>query len=132
MGLFDILKGVGRGSANTTQNQLITAVLGMIGSQQGGLEGFVNQLAGKGLGDIVNSWVSTGQNMPISVDQLKQALGNNAMSQLSTKTGIAPEQLTSQLTKLLPQIVDGLTPKGQIPKGDIASQGMDLLKNLMK
>ena len=131
MGILDMLSGLG-GKGSGKQDALMNAVVGLIGSQSGGLEGFVQQLAGKGLGDIVNSWVSTGQNLPISIDQLKQGLGGSALSQLAAKTGIAPDQLTSQLTQLLPQIVDRLTPDGQIPKGDLAAQGMNLLKGLLK
>lgn len=131
MGILDMLSGLG-GKGSGAQDALMNAVVGLIGSQKGGLEGFVQQLAGKGLGDIVNSWVSTGQNLPISVDQLKQGLGGNALSQLASKTGLAPDQLTSQLTQLLPQIVDKLTPDGQMPKGDLAAQGMNLLKGLLK
>ena len=131
MGILDMLSGLG-GKGSGKQDALMNAVVGLIGSQSGGLEGFVQQLAGKGLGDIVNSWVSTGQNLPISIDQLKQGLGGSALSQLAAKTGIAPDQLTSQLTQLLPQIVDRLTPDGQIPKGDLAAQGMNLLKGLLR
>lgn len=131
MGILDKLSGLG-GKGSGTQDTIMNAVVGMIGSQKGGLEGFVQQLAGKGLGDIVNSWVSTGQNLPISVDQIKQGLGGNALSQLATKTGLSPDQLTAQLTQLLPHIVDKLTPDGQMPKGDLASQGMNLLKGLLK
>jgi uncharacterized protein YidB (DUF937 family) len=131
MGILDMLSGLG-GKGSGKQDALMNAVVGLIGGQSGGLEGFVQQLAGKGLGDIVNSWVSTGQNLPISIDQLKQGLGGSALSQLAAKTGIAPDQLTSQLTQLLPQIVDRLTPDGQIPKGDLAAQGMNLLKGLLR
>ena len=131
MGILDMLSGLG-GKGSGKQDALMNAVVGLIGSQSGGLEGFVQQLAGKGLGDIVNSWVSTGQNLPISIDQLKQGLGGSALSQLAAKTGIAPDQLTSQLTQLLPQIVDRLTPDGQIPKGDLTAQGMNLLKGLLR
>jgi len=131
MGILDMLSGLG-GKGSGKQDALMNAVVGLIGGQSGGLEGFVQQLAGKGLGDIVNSWVSTGQNLPISIDQIKQGLGGSALSQLAAKTGIAPDQLTSQLTQLLPQIVDRLTPDGQIPKGDLAAQGMNLLKGLLR
>jgi uncharacterized protein YidB (DUF937 family) len=132
MGILDLVKGLGGGGGRAQQNDLVNAVVSMIGGQKGGLEGFVQQLAGKGLGDIVNSWVSTGQNLPISADQLKVGLGNTTVSQLASKTGMTSDELTSQLASLLPQVVDRLTPDGQIPKGDIAAQGMNLLKSLLK
>lgn len=132
MGLLDMLKGAGQSGGGDAQNSLLNAVVGMIGEQKGGLGGFVQDLAGKGLGDIVNSWVSTGQNLPVSAEQLKQGLGGTLLSQLASKAGVPPDQLVSQLAQLLPQIIDKLTPDGQVPKGDIAAQGLGLLRGLME
>jgi uncharacterized protein YidB (DUF937 family) len=132
MGLLDNLAGQVLGG-NSTQGNLINAVMGLIGNQQaGGLTGLVEQLAGKGLGEIVNSWVSTGKNLPITADQIQHGLGSGTISQIASKVGITPEAVTSQLTQLLPQVVDKLTPNGKINQQDIVSQGMGLLKSLMK
>lgn len=131
MGLLDSILGKGQGGADT-KSALVNAIVSMIGSQQGGLDGLVQQLAGKGLGDVVNSWVSTGKNLPVSGDQLKGALGGKTIADLASKTGISPDKLMPQLTQLLPQVVDKLTPDGKIPQGDIVSQGLGLLKGLMK
>jgi uncharacterized protein YidB (DUF937 family) len=60
MGILDSIvdQVLGKGG---TQNALLNAMMGILGNQQsGGLSGLVNQFAGKGLGDIINSWVSTG------------------------------------------------------------------------
>lgn len=132
MGLFDDIAGkvLGGGGA---QGNLVNAVVGLLGNQQaGGLAGLTQQFAGKGLGDIVNSWVGTGQNLPITPQQIQQVLGGDMIGQLASKAGLSADQVTSQLSNLLPNIIDKLTPDGQIPKGDIASKGMDLLKDLMK
>jgi uncharacterized protein YidB (DUF937 family) len=132
MGLLDNLAGQVLGG-NSTQGSLINAVMGLIGNQQaGGLTGLVEQLAGKGLGEIVNSWVSTGKNLPITAEQIQHGLGSGTISQIASKVGITPEAVTSQLTQLLPQVVDKLTPNGKINQQDIVSQGMGLLKSLMK
>ena len=130
MGILDSLASLaGRGN----KSNLLNAVMGVVTSQQGGgLAGLVQQFAGKGLGDIVNSWVSTGQNLPITPQQIQQGLGSNTIKELASKAGIAPEEITSQLTQILPKLVDKLTPEGKVPQGDIASQGLDILKGLMK
>jgi uncharacterized protein YidB (DUF937 family) len=131
MGILDQLSGLFGGGSN--QATLLNTVLGLVTSQQGGgLAGLVQQFAGKGLGDIVNSWVSTGQNLPITPQQIQHGLGADTINQLASKAGIAPDALTSQLTQLLPKLVDRLTPNGQVPQEDIASKGMDILKSLMK
>jgi uncharacterized protein YidB (DUF937 family) len=132
MGILDSIAGQ-LFNKGTAQNPLLDAVMGLIGNQQtGGLAGLVQQFAGKGLGDIANSWVSTGANLPITPEQLKQGLGSQNIGKIAAQAGISPEAVTSQLSTLLPNIVDKLTPNGQISQEDIASKGIDLLKGLFK
>ncbi len=131
MGILDSLASLAGGGADKTN--LLNAVMGLVTSQQaGGLTGLVQQFEGKGLGDIVKSWVSTGQNLPITAQQVQQVLGSDTIKQIASKAGINPEQVTSHLTEILPKLVDGLTPNGQIPQGDIASKGLDILKGMLK
>jgi uncharacterized protein YidB (DUF937 family) len=132
MGILDSITGqiLGGGS---TQNALMNALVAMLGNKQsGGLAGLVQQFAGKGLGDIVNSWVSTGKNLPVTPEQISQALGDKTIGKLASQTGIPAEEVSSHLATLLPQVVDKLTPDGKIAQSDIMSKGMDLLKGLMK
>jgi uncharacterized protein YidB (DUF937 family) len=86
----------------------------------------------KGLGGLVTSWVGTGQNLPISADQIQHVLGSAQVQQLAAKVGISPEAASSQLSQLLPTIVDKLTPNGQMPQsgGNLMEMGMNLLKSL--
>lgn len=132
MGLLDSITSQVLGGGSV-QSNLLNGVMGLLGNQQtGGIAGLVQQFAGKGLGDIVNSWVSTGKNLPITPEQIKQGLGSDAVSQLAAKAGLTPDQVTSHLSELLPNVVDKLTPNGQIPQGDIMSKGMELLKGILK
>jgi uncharacterized protein YidB (DUF937 family) len=115
------------------QTELINAVIGMLGNKgAGGLAGLVEQFAGKGLGDIINSWVSTGKNLPISPEQIQHAMGSDMIGQLTNQTGLSTDQVTSHLSELLPQIVDKLTPNGKIQQENIMSQGANLLQSLFK
>jgi len=131
MGILDSIVGQVLGGGSS-QNLSINAIMGLIGNQAGGLEGMVKQFASKGLGDIINSWVSTGKNLPITPQQVQQGLGNKSVTDLAKKVGITPDEAASQLAKLLPQVIDKLTPSGKIPQGDLMAQGMDLLKGLTK
>ena len=115
-----------------SQNLLINAIMSLIGGQSGGLDGLVKQFTSKGLGDIINSWIGTGKNLPITPQQVQQVLGNKSVADIAKKVGITSDDAASQLSKLLPQVVDKLTPSGKAPTGDIMAQGMDLLKGLMK
>src|SRR5215472_17039275 len=81
----------------------------------GGLGGLVTKLQQGGLGDVVNSWVGSGQNQPVSPGQLGSALGTGVIKTLSQMTGISEDELTKQLSQVLPGVVNGLTPNGRLP-----------------
>jgi uncharacterized protein YidB (DUF937 family) len=130
MDILNTLKSVLGGGTGNKQPDLMSTVLNLIGGQSGGLGGFVQQFASKGLGDVAQSWVSTGKNLPISPEQLKSVLGSDVVKGLASKVGMDSNALTSQLSNLLPQVVDKLTPDGKIPEGDIMTQGMNLLGGL--
>jgi uncharacterized protein YidB (DUF937 family) len=115
-----------------SSNPLASSVMQMINSQPGGLSGLVQQFHDKGLGGLVTSWVGTGQNLPISADQLQHVLGSEQVKELAAKAGISPDMVTSHLSQLLPGLIDKLTPNGQVPQGgsSILEEGMGMLKNL--
>ena len=122
MGLLDSV--VGSLTAGNAQggNGLLDTVIQLIQNQPGGLAGLVQSFQQGGLADVVNSWVSTGQ-------QLASVLGSGPLQDIAAQLGVSPEQASGSLADLLPQIVDQLTPNGQLPQGgDLLTQGMDLLK----
>src|SRR6516165_9675899 len=85
------------------------------GGVLGGLGGLVNKLQQGGLGDVVNSWVGSGQNQPVSPSQLGSALGPSILKTMSQLTGLSEDDLTKQLSQVLPGVVNGLTPNGRLP-----------------
>ncbi|MBX9657193.1 MAG: YidB family protein [Nitrospiraceae bacterium] len=107
------------GSSN--QNPLMQALTGLLGqnSSVGGLAGLVQTLQKNGLGEIVNSWVGTGKNLPVTPQQIQQGLGGDLLKQLATKAGISTEAAGTQLAGLLPDLVDKLTPTGKIEAGGL-------------
>lgn len=129
MGLFDELKSVAGsmlgGSAG--QSPVARSVLDMLG-QGGGLGGLVQAFQQKGLGDVVGSWVGTGQNLPVSPQQIQQVLGPQ-VAQLAAQHGITADAATGLLSKILPGLVDQLTPGGQLPSGDALQQGLSSLRS---
>ena len=84
----------------------------------GGLHGVVQKFEQSGLGALVQSWISTGKNLPVSPDQVKSVLGSERISQWAAKLGISPEQANQQIAQVLPQVVDHLTPGGKLPTLD--------------
>lgn len=111
------------------QNPLLQAVAGLLGkdSNIGGLAGLVQAFQKNGLGEIVNSWVSTGQNLPVTPSQIEQGLGSDVLSRLASKAGLSSGVASSQLVGLLPDLVDKLTPNGKVEAG-----GLDQLMKLVQ
>lgn len=123
MGLMDQMGQVAGGllGGQTGQNSLLQAVTSLLGnnSNLGGLAGLVEAFQKNGLGEIVNSWVSTGQNMPASPQQIEQGLGSDLLKQLASKAWLSPQDASSQLSDLLPSLIDKLTPNGKIEAGPL-------------
>ena len=65
--------------------------------------------------DKIQSWVGPGENKPIQPQELQQALGPEEIDHLQRETGLPRDQLLSELSKVLPQVVDKLTPQGRLP-----------------
>ncbi len=75
----------------------------------------------------MNSWVSTGQNLPVTPNQIEQGLGSDLLNQLAGKAGLSSGAASSQLAGILPDLVDKLTPNGKIEAG-----GLDQLMKLVQ
>ncbi|NUR94932.1 MAG: DUF937 domain-containing protein [Kribbellaceae bacterium] len=99
--------------------QMLAGVLSKLGSGQGGqnsqLGGLMDQLNSAGLGQQVQSWIGTGENQPVTGQQLTEALGADNVNQVAQQAGVAPDQAADQLAQVLPQLVNTATPDGQLP-----------------
>jgi uncharacterized protein YidB (DUF937 family) len=82
----------------------------------GGLGPLQQILEQAGLGDQVRSWIGNGQNLPVSGEQITQALGGSgALSQLASTFGVNEGEIANQLAEGLPEAVNHLTPNGTLP-----------------
>jgi uncharacterized protein YidB (DUF937 family) len=115
MGILDSLESSG------ILGKLGAAVLPVVLSEvmgtgsQGGLNAIVAKLEQAGLGDQVRSWIGTGQNLPITADQVRQVLGNDTIRQLAAKYNIPVDQISEVLAHQLPVAVDKASPDGKLP-----------------
>jgi len=135
--LEQLLKGLGGAQAGQGGQGGNAAVLGGIldmlaGGQRGqggqpgrglpgpeassGLDDLVRGFREKGLGDVMDSWVGTGDNRPIAPDQLERGLGQDRVRQMAGRSGLSLESLLPLLVTALPAIIDALTPRGQVPQ----------------
>ena len=116
-------------SGSDKQKQLTSAVLSRISDPAtGGLLGLVNTLRQLGLDDVVSSWISTGENKPISSEQVQNALGEGQINQMAQNMGVSHQEVSTGLAGLLPQLIDKLTPDGKLPESSVLDQGLELLK----
>ncbi|RPI75526.1 MAG: DUF937 domain-containing protein [Ignavibacteriales bacterium] len=127
MDILNTVKSVFGGDEK--KNDLMSSIMSLV-RQSGGLNGLISKFKSQGLGDVISSWVGTQNNLPISSDQIKKVFGDDTIKSMSTKLGMDTNVLTGQLSDLLPQVVDKLTPQGKVPEGDILSKGKDLLGGL--
>jgi uncharacterized protein YidB (DUF937 family) len=127
--LDDLTKAAASGMGGGQQSGMAGVILQMLQNQPGGIAGMMQNFQQNGLGNLLQSWISTGHNLPISAEQIQQVLGHQQVAQVADQAGVSHEEASSGLASLLPQIVDKLTPNGQVPQGgDLMSQGMELLK----
>jgi uncharacterized protein YidB (DUF937 family) len=144
MGLLDSVLGQVLGGAQPQQPQggglggldglgggLAGALGGLLANngEVGGIGGLVSRFEQAGMGDVIGSWIGTGENQPVSGGQLQDALGSDVISGLAQKLGINAATLLPMLATLLPMLVDRLTPKGQVPAGGLGNQD-ELLSSL--
>jgi uncharacterized protein YidB (DUF937 family) len=83
--------------------------------QAGGLDALINASKKNGFEDVINSWIGTGQNQAISPTQLREALGQKTVNDLSRQADTPQDDLLAQLSRYLPGVIDKLTPNGQLP-----------------
>jgi len=95
------------------------------GGLLGGLGGLLNKFQQNGLGDEINSWIGPGQNKQVAPAQLGPALGSDVLKQLAQRSGMSEQELLAQLSKVLPAVVDKLTPNGRLPTRQEAAAFMD-------
>lgn len=111
--MFGALTGEEQENAGAVHGAL-GDVLGI--NQPGGLAGLMEQFAANGMADHVKSWIGTGDNIPITAEQVQQALSNEQVAALVQRTGIPVAALMPMVAKILPHAVDHATPDGTAPE----------------
>lgn len=128
MGLLDSaiqMLGEVQQQAQDPKAKLLQAAVAMLSdnSQTGGLPGLMEKFQQAGLGNLIGSWVGGGQNLPISGEQVQQALGDEHLQQLSAASGLPAGEAAQHLSDLLPGLIDQLTPNGEVPPGGLGQVG---------
>ena len=136
MGLLDGMLGnvlggmMGGGQQGAPGRSPLLAIVLQLLQQNGGLQGVLAKFQQAGFGDQVQSWVGTGQNMPISPDVLQQVLGSGQLAAIAQQLGMSQQDAAGGLAQMLPDVVNQMTPQGQIPDNhsDLISQALAMLQ----
>ncbi|MGW7365113.1 YidB family protein [Streptomyces sp. NPDC054841] len=109
------------GDESSGVGKLLASLFSEVGdSGQGGgnqLQGLVNELIEGGLAAKVRSWIDQGDNQPVSGAEIAQAVPYQVLDRVAQQAGVSPEQAADKLAEALPQVVDKLTPQGEVPQG---------------
>ena len=135
MGLLDgllgnVIGGMMRGGQSVpTRNPLLQIALQIL-QQSGGLQGLLAKFQQAGFGEQAQSWISPGQNMPISPDALSQIFGQGQLGRIAQQLGMSNDEAADGLAQVLPNVVDEMTPQGQIPDNDtdLVSRALAILE----
>lgn len=124
MGLLDSIIGGAISSGalgslfgeNGQHANLVRELMNVVNSPGiGGIGGLISHLQKGGIGDAVNSWISTGQNQPVTGQEMHAALPPELVTQLASRVGLDPQQVSGALAQVLPGIINKLTPDGSVP-----------------
>ena len=130
------MSAIGNQNGEGGQQNAALGMLMELVQQSGGVGNLMAKLQQGGLGDALNSWISTqSSNQSVSGSDLQQALGGNAIEQVAAKFGMNGQQAGDLLAQYLPNLVDSATPEGKVRDAD--GFGLDdlaslVLKNLVK
>jgi uncharacterized protein YidB (DUF937 family) len=119
MGLLDDMLGALSGTQPAQQEPLAQAIHALIGTPEApglGLHGLLRRLEQGGLGNVVQSWLGPGPNLPITPEQLHAALGDEEVRAMAGRVGLEPSELVAKLSEHLPGLVDRLSANGRLPE----------------
>ncbi|MGE5622237.1 MAG: YidB family protein [Bacillota bacterium] len=119
--------------APDARTRLIQATLALLADngQNGGLHGLREHFQEAGLGNVLSSWIGTEENVPITPIQIQEALGDGHLQQIAEEAGLSEDETARQLSELLPEMVDALTPAGYIPRGGLGTMS-ELLERFLR
>ena len=116
-----LLGNIFGGGASSGIADILVRILGSQGGTGGGLATIVQRLEAAGLGEHVQSWIGSGPNMPLSPENVANALPPEQVEQWAQQAGTSKQQLLQVLSEAIPQVVDHATPNGQVPAGGLQS-----------
>lgn len=129
MGLFDSLAGAVLGNVGGDKGAMLQIAMDLF-KQNGGLEGILAKFNEAGFAEQTASWVSQGNNLPISAEQIIEVLGRDSIAGIAQKLTMSPSDISVKIAEYLPQAIDKMTPNGKLEgnSGNLMAAMMNMLK----
>ncbi len=115
MDIMNLAKGMLADKLGANGDAVGDAIGGLLGEgQEMDIGSLMAGFQEKGLGGIASSWLGDGANEEVSVDQLKDVLGEDEVAAAAAKLGTDEGSLLDSLRDALPQIIDKSSSGGSL------------------
>ena len=128
----------GMGSALGGKGGALAALLIPLAMQwvqrNGGVGAVLDRFRQQGYSRQASSWMSTGENEAVSGQQIGEVVGTDELSRLSQQLGMEPEEVADSMARVLPEVVNHMTPSGEVTaeSDDLLSRGLSMFEQLGK
>ncbi len=135
-GIQDLLGSLSSGLDVSKLQALAGPFTSMI-QDNGGLQAVLDKLRSSGMSEQVNSWLSNAPDIPLSAEQVQQVMSPERLASMAASAGMSVQDTAAALGKMLPDLVDKLSPGGSLPGADQLSgvisaiPGGDQLRGLL-
>jgi uncharacterized protein YidB (DUF937 family) len=117
--------GGGQGGGGGGLGALVPVLGGLLAS--GGLQKILGGLKAQGLSQQADSWVGTGQNEPVSGADMEKAVGKEKIQEVANQLGVSESEAADVVAKAVPEVVDKVSPDGQLPPDQDLDAAFDKL-----
>jgi uncharacterized protein YidB (DUF937 family) len=132
-GIVNQILGGLMGGAQGNQSTALTGILQQVlSSNGGGVASLMSRFEAAGLGNHAQSWVSSGENMPVSADQIGKVFSAEEIQGWAAQAGTTPDKMSAVLAEALPHAVDHVTPDGQVPEPNATPDLSSLIGRFFK
>lgn len=138
-GLGDILGGVLGGQRNRSgfggKGMLVAALMPLVLSwikRNGGLSGALSKITGMGHGNQARSWMSNSEiNDNLDPSEVNRLFDESEIQKIAATTGANDAEVRQGLAELLPEVMNQLTPNGNLDNEAEANQEIDQIISQM-
>jgi uncharacterized protein YidB (DUF937 family) len=98
--------------------------------KNGGMNAVLDKFRQKGMTRQAQSWMSTGENQPIDEQSVEQVVGHEELREMAQRLGVPEQQVAQAFAEIMPEMVDKLTPEGQLPQeaDEVLEEGRQTLE----